>query len=79
MLVSKGCIYRLVRYIESSVEIHCIQSVPVVQEFPKVFPNDLPGVPPIREIDFGIDFIPKTPPISIPPYKMALTELQELK
>ncbi|WMV57559.1 hypothetical protein MTR67_050944, partial [Solanum verrucosum] len=56
-----------------------IESVPVVNEFLGVFPNDLPGVPPEREIDFGIDLLPDTQPISIPPYRMAPAELKELK
>ncbi|WMV50937.1 hypothetical protein MTR67_044322 [Solanum verrucosum] len=47
--------------------------------FPEVFPEDLPGVPPEREIDFGIDLLPDTQPISIPPYRMAPAELKELK
>ncbi|WMV46525.1 hypothetical protein MTR67_039910 [Solanum verrucosum] len=53
--------------------------VPVVSEFPEVFPNDLPRVPPEREIDFGIDIIPDTQTISIVPYRMAPAELKELK
>lgn len=51
-----------------------LESVPVVNEFPDVFPYDLPGVPPNREIDFGIDVLPETKPISIQPYRMAPTE-----
>ncbi|XP_059312013.1 uncharacterized protein LOC132063479 [Lycium ferocissimum] len=56
-----------------------LQSVLVVSEFPEVFPDDLPGVPPDREIEFGIDLLPGTKPISIPPYRMAPAELKELK
>ncbi|WMV49694.1 hypothetical protein MTR67_043079, partial [Solanum verrucosum] len=56
-----------------------IESVPIVNEFFDVFPNDLPGVPSEREIDFGIDLLLDTQPISIPPYRMAPTELKELK
>lgn len=78
-LVSKGCIYHLVRVHDSSVEIPLFQSVPIVREFPEVFSDDLPGIPPEREIDFGIDLIPDTRPISIPPYRMAPAELKELK
>ena len=48
----------------------------MVSEFPKLFPNDLLGIPPNREIDFGIDLLSNTHPISIPPYRMALTELR---
>ncbi|WMV50116.1 hypothetical protein MTR67_043501 [Solanum verrucosum] len=44
-----------------------------------VFPNDLPGVPPKREIEFGIDLLPDNQPNSIPPYRMAPAELKELK
>jgi len=51
----------------------------VVQEFLDVFPSDLPGVPPDRDIDFAIDLEPGTKPISIPPYRMAPAELKELK
>ncbi|XP_070053310.1 uncharacterized protein [Nicotiana tomentosiformis] len=56
-----------------------LQSVPVVREFPEVFPDDLPRLPPERIIDFGIDLMPGTQPISIPPYRMALAELNELR
>ena len=51
----------------------------MVQEFLDVFPSDLPGVPPDRDIDFAIHLEPGTKPICIPPYRMALAELKELK
>ena len=78
-MISKGYFYHLVRVKDSSSESPTLESVPVVNEFPEVFPDDLPGVPPEREIDFGIDFLPNTQPISIPPYRMAPAELKELK
>ncbi|XP_070050589.1 uncharacterized protein [Nicotiana tomentosiformis] len=53
--------------------------MPAVNEFWEVFPDELPGIQPDREIDFRIDVIPGTQPISIPPYRMAPAELQELK
>ena len=52
---------------------------PVVCEFSDVFPEDLKELPPHREIEFSIDLIPGTAPISIPPYRFAPAELQELK
>ena len=56
-----------------------ISKMPVVCEFPDVFPTDLPGIPPHREVEFIIDLVPGTKPISIPPYRMAPQELKELK
>ena len=44
-----------------------------------MFPKDLLGLPPDRELEFCIDLLPKIAPISIPPYKMAPDELKELK
>ncbi|KAH0712078.1 hypothetical protein KY289_008037 [Solanum tuberosum] len=77
-LVSKGSVYHIVQVNDSSVEIPPIQSVPIVKEFPEIFLDDLPGVPPEGEIDFGIDVLPDTHPISILQYRMALAELKEL-
>ena len=51
----------------------------MVNEFIDVFPEDLPGLPPDREIEFSIDLQPGTAPISQAPYRMALAELKELK
>ncbi|XP_070005143.1 uncharacterized protein [Nicotiana sylvestris] len=56
-----------------------LQSVLVVREFPEVFPDDLPGLPPERIIYFGIDLMLGTQPISIPPYRMTPAELNELR
>ncbi|KAA3480493.1 Retrotransposable element Tf2 [Gossypium australe] len=56
-----------------------IESIPIVCEYPDVFPEELPGPPSIREIEFGIELAPSTAPISIAPYRMAPTELKELK
>ncbi|KAH0632967.1 hypothetical protein KY284_035753 [Solanum tuberosum] len=78
-LVSMGRVFHLVRVNDSSVEIPLMELVLVVKEFPKVYPDDLPGVPHEREIDFDIDIIPHTRPVSISPYRMAPAELKELK
>ncbi|XP_070054333.1 uncharacterized protein [Nicotiana tomentosiformis] len=50
-----------------------------IVDFDVVFPDELPGIPPDREIDFGIDVMSDMHPISIPPYRIAPTELKELK
>ncbi|KAG8503474.1 hypothetical protein CXB51_001406 [Gossypium anomalum] len=56
-----------------------IESVLVVCEYLDVFPEELSGLPPIREVEFGIELVPWTTPISIALYRMAPTELRELK
>nr|XP_009799734.1 PREDICTED: uncharacterized protein LOC104245771 [Nicotiana sylvestris] len=75
----KGCLGLLAIVNDTRNETVSIENVPVVREFSDVFPEDLPGLPPVREIDFCIYFLPDTQPISIPPYRMAPTELRELK
>ncbi|XP_019226727.1 PREDICTED: uncharacterized protein LOC109208142 [Nicotiana attenuata] len=77
--ITKGCIYHLVHVRDIDKEPVTLQSVPIVNEFPTVFPDELPGIPPETEIDFAIDLLPDTQPISIPPYRMAPAELRELK
>ena len=56
-----------------------LKDIPVVREFLDVFPEDLPGIPPDREIDFRIELAPRTEPISKAPYRMAPLELKALK
>ena len=56
-----------------------LEDIFIVREYPEVFPKDLPGIPPEREVEFGIDLIPDSHPISKAPYRMALAELEELK
>jgi hypothetical protein len=55
------------------------ESISVVEEFMHVFPEELPGMPPEREVESYIDLIPCTAPIAKRPYRMAPTELAELK
>jgi hypothetical protein len=56
-----------------------IQDIPVVCEFPDVFPEDLPGLPPERDVEFVIELKPGTAPVSRRSYQMPPTELAELK
>ena len=51
----------------------------IANEFPNVYPDDLPGIPPSRAVDFIIELELGTGPISKAPYRMALAELEELK
>ena len=55
-----------------------IDEVPIVCEFPDVFPEELPGVPPERQVEFRIDLVPGAAPIAKAPYRLAPPEMQEL-
>ncbi|XP_070050959.1 uncharacterized protein [Nicotiana tomentosiformis] len=78
-LLKKGCLGLLDIVNDTRKETISIENVLVVREFSDVFPEDLLGLPPVREIDFGIDLTPDTQPISILPYRMAPAKLRELK
>ncbi|GKE95183.1 reverse transcriptase domain-containing protein [Tanacetum coccineum] len=54
------------------------EDIPVVREVLEVFPEDLPGLPPIRQVEFQIDLILRVAPIARAPYKLAPSEMQEL-
>ncbi|WRX12108.1 Retrotransposon gag domain - like 10 [Theobroma cacao] len=77
-LVQKGYPTYLAHVIDSSKGEPKLEDVPIVCEFPDVFPDELPGLPLERELKFPIDLLSGTAPISIPPYRMASVELKEL-
>lgn len=77
--VRKGSEAYFAYVLDSKVIEKKIELVSVVCEYPNVFPEELPSLPPIREVEFGIELIPGTTPISIAPYRMAPIELKELK
>jgi hypothetical protein len=54
-------------------------NIRVVRDFPDVFPEELPGMPPYKEVEFVIDLLPETAPISKRPYMTSVEELKELK
>ena len=56
-----------------TMEAKSLEEVPVVNEYPDVFPEELPGMPPDRDIEFDIDPVPGTSPIAKRPYRMAAT------
>ena len=65
--------------VDNKKEVLKLDHIPVVREFPNVFPEDLPGIPIDREIEFSIDLLPETSSILKAPYWMAPTKLKELK
>jgi len=62
-----------------ALESKALEEVPVVCEYPDVFPEELPGMPPDRDVEFVIDLMPGTGPIAKRPYRMSVDELEELK
>ncbi|KAL0427480.1 UNVERIFIED_CONTAM: hypothetical protein Slati_2922800 [Sesamum latifolium] len=78
-LMLEGCEAYLAHVIDTKKVNPMLEEIPVVRDFPEVFPDDLPGLPPHREVDFAIETLPGVAPISIAPYRMAPVELQELK
>ena len=78
-MLRKGCQGYLAYVVETGKEGTLLDEIPVVREFLDVFPYDIAGLSPEREVEFTIDLISEIEPISIPPYRMALTELRELK
>nr|GFB33235.1 putative reverse transcriptase domain-containing protein [Tanacetum cinerariifolium] len=55
-----------------------LEDIPIVREFSKVFPEDLPGLPPVHQIEFQIDLIPGAKPVARAPYRLAPSEMQEI-
>ena len=78
-MLRKGCQGYLAFVVDRRQEGTQLEDIPIVKEFPYVFPDDISGLPPDTAIKFVIELILGTEPISIPPYIMAPTELKELK
>ncbi|GJV35921.1 hypothetical protein Tco_1408398 [Tanacetum coccineum] len=55
-----------------------VESIHVVRDFPEVFPEDLPGLPPTRQVEFHVELIPGAAPIARAPYRLAPAEMKEL-
>ncbi|GJY22919.1 putative reverse transcriptase domain-containing protein [Tanacetum coccineum] len=80
--IKRGCLVFLAQVtkkeIEDKSEEKRLEDVPTVRDFPKVFPEDLPGLPPTRQVEFQIDLVPGAAPVARAPYRLAPSELQEL-
>ncbi|GJY61784.1 putative reverse transcriptase domain-containing protein [Tanacetum coccineum] len=64
--------------VEDKSEKKRLENVPIVQDFPEVFPEDLPGLPPTRQVEFQIDLVPGAAPVARAPYRLAPSEMKEL-
>ncbi|GJX19762.1 reverse transcriptase domain-containing protein [Tanacetum coccineum] len=68
----------IIRVMEKKSDEKKLEDIPVVKEFPDVFPEDLPSIPPIHQVEFQIDLIPRAAPVARTPYRLAPSEMQEL-
>lgn len=73
-LLEKECVGYLATIISHAATTVEVSSIPIVSEFADVFPDELPGLPPEREIEFCIELQPGMAPISRAPYRMAPAE-----
>ncbi|GJS43300.1 putative reverse transcriptase domain-containing protein [Tanacetum coccineum] len=64
--------------VEDKLEKKRLEDVPIVQDFPEVFPEDLSGLPPTRQVEFQIDLVPGAAPVARAPYRLAPSEMKEL-
>ena len=78
-LLRKGCEAFLALVLDSKRGQIKFENILVVKDFSDVFPKELPGIPPEREVDLSIDILPGIALTSRAPYRMAPTELKELK
>ncbi|KAL0349812.1 UNVERIFIED_CONTAM: Transposon Ty3-G Gag-Pol polyprotein [Sesamum radiatum] len=78
-LILEGCEVYLAHMLDAEKVSPTLEEIPIVRDFPEVFPDDLPSLPPHREVDFTIETLLGVAPISIAPYITAPIELQELK
>ncbi|GJY92539.1 putative reverse transcriptase domain-containing protein [Tanacetum coccineum] len=80
--LQKGChvflTHIMEKMLEKKLEEKRLEDVPVIQDFPKVFPEDLCRIPPTRQVEFQIDLVPRAAPVARSPYRLASSEMQEL-
>lgn len=53
-----------------------LKDIPVVCDYPNIFPDDLPGLPPERQVEFCIDLVPGAVPVARTPYRLAPSEMK---
>ncbi|KAJ9544591.1 LOW QUALITY PROTEIN: hypothetical protein OSB04_024298 [Centaurea solstitialis] len=74
----KECVAFMAHVVDKEAKEKQIQDIPVVQEFPEVFPEELSGLPPHRQVEFHIDLVPGAAPVAKSQYRLAPSEMQEL-
>ncbi|GJV72807.1 putative reverse transcriptase domain-containing protein [Tanacetum coccineum] len=76
--IEKGCELFLAQVTEQESKEKRLEDVPVIRDFPEVFPDELPGLLPPRQVEFRIDLIPGAAPVARAPYRLAPSEMKEL-
>ncbi|GKB80326.1 putative reverse transcriptase domain-containing protein [Tanacetum coccineum] len=80
--MKKGCQVFLTQVTKKETEVKSkekrLEDVSIVRKFPEVFPEDLPRLPPARQVEFQIDLVPGAAPVARAPYRLAPSEMQEL-
>ncbi|GKD74273.1 putative reverse transcriptase domain-containing protein, partial [Tanacetum coccineum] len=80
--MEKGCQVFLAQVTKKETEVKSkekrLEDVPIVQRFSKVFPEYLHGLTPVRQVEFQMDLVPGAAPVARAPYRLALSEMQEL-
>ncbi|GJV70098.1 putative reverse transcriptase domain-containing protein [Tanacetum coccineum] len=74
----KGQAHVTTKETEDKSEDKRLEDIPIVQNFPEVFPEDLSGLPPTRQVEFQIDLMPGAVPVAQAPYQLAPSEMKEL-
>ncbi|GJZ98578.1 putative reverse transcriptase domain-containing protein [Tanacetum coccineum] len=76
--IERGCHLFLAHVTESKLKEKRMEDVPVIRDFPEVFPEEFPGLPQPRQVEFRIDLVPRAAPVARAPYRLAPSEMKEL-
>ncbi|GJQ89097.1 putative reverse transcriptase domain-containing protein [Tanacetum coccineum] len=76
--VERGCHSFLAHVTENKSKEKRMEDMPVIRDFPEVFPEELPGLPPPRQVEFRIDQVPGDAPVARAQYRLAPSEMKEL-
>nr|GEW54696.1 hypothetical protein [Tanacetum cinerariifolium] len=75
--VERGCHLFLTHVMKSKSKEKRMEDVPIIRDFPKVFPEEFLGIPPSRKVEFRIDLVARAAPVARAPYRLALSEMKE--
>ncbi|GKC24275.1 putative reverse transcriptase domain-containing protein [Tanacetum coccineum] len=78
MYIERGCHLFLSHLTEKKLKEKRFEDVPIIRDFPEVFPDDLPGLPPPMQVEFQIDLVPGAAPVARTPYRLAPSEMRKL-